>query len=308
MDIGQIEIVPIKEVWKYEDKHFTPWLKEHIEVLSSKIGVKLIDPETEVSTGNFFVDIKTKDIDGNVVIVENQYGGSNHDHLGKLLTYQAAFDAKIAIWIVEEARAEHIAAIKTLNDSFAGCDFYLLKLEAVKIGDSKPAPLITKIVGPDESSKQAKVYKTESSESQDLKRQFWHVFIEQAGLMGYSSFASLSDTWNSYLNIGAGVSGILYQCWTTKQSMRIELRFDKKTKEENRVLYNKILAKRAEIEAFMVGHKVQWEDSDDYKMCAVRIDINNGGYAYDSDKWPAITKEALQVLKNLEKSTRHLLK
>jgi hypothetical protein len=40
-------------------------------------------------------------------VIENQFGRSDHDHLGKLVTCLAAFGAKSAVWIVVEARGEH---------------------------------------------------------------------------------------------------------------------------------------------------------------------------------------------------------
>jgi hypothetical protein len=79
--------------------------------------------------------------------IENQLERSNHDHLGKLLTYLAAYEASTAIWIVAEPRAEHVKAVAWLNDS-SQANVYLLKVEAVRIGDSTPAPLLTKLVGP----------------------------------------------------------------------------------------------------------------------------------------------------------------
>ena len=58
-------------------------------------------------------------------------GKSDHDHLGKLITYLTAIDAKAAIWIVADPRPEHITAINWLNESRLA-SFYLLKLEAIQ--------------------------------------------------------------------------------------------------------------------------------------------------------------------------------
>src|SRR5690606_8066214 len=100
-----------------------------------------------------------EDEDGNPVIIENQLGKSDHDHLGKLITYVTAFDAKTGIWIVADPRPEHVNAISWLNQS-TSATFYLVKVEAVRVQApgsdqvSPPAPLLTLIVGPDETSKE----------------------------------------------------------------------------------------------------------------------------------------------------------
>jgi hypothetical protein len=65
-----------------------------------------------------------------------------------------AFGAKTAVWIVSEPRPEHVSAVAWLNESTAA-SFYLLKLEAIRIGESPPAPLLTLIVGPSEEAREA---------------------------------------------------------------------------------------------------------------------------------------------------------
>ena len=68
------------------------------------------------------------------------------DHLGKLITYLRAMQAQKAVWIVSYPPSEHIAAINWLNKS-NNSDFYLLKIEAIGIGESNPAPILNLIVG-----------------------------------------------------------------------------------------------------------------------------------------------------------------
>lgn len=46
-------------------------------------------------------------------------------------------DAQVAIWIVAEPRPEHVRALSWLNESPS--DFYLLKIEGIRIADSPPA-------------------------------------------------------------------------------------------------------------------------------------------------------------------------
>jgi len=84
------------------------------------------------------VDLVAEDDSGNLVIIENQLERSNHDHLGKLITYLTALEAKVAIWIVREPRPEHVKAVAWLNETSSAA-FYLVKVEAIQIGESPPA-------------------------------------------------------------------------------------------------------------------------------------------------------------------------
>jgi hypothetical protein len=89
------------------------------------LGVSALEKvETESPVGSFRLDIRATALDAEgqqiAVPIENQYGGSNHDHLGKLITYtaQAATSAErvLGVWIVETARDEHLAAVNFLNE------------------------------------------------------------------------------------------------------------------------------------------------------------------------------------------------
>ena len=113
--IGKITKVPLRNIWKHEAKDFTSWLQNNIDVLNQVIDFQLSNVEREQSTGNFNVDLVAEDDDGNPVIIENQLEKSNHDHLGKVITYLASIGASKAIWIVSEPRQEHIKAISWLN-------------------------------------------------------------------------------------------------------------------------------------------------------------------------------------------------
>lgn len=83
------------------------------------------------------MDIVAEDENKNAVISENQLERSDHDHLGKLLTYLVAVEAKTAVWLVADPRPGHVSTITWLNES-STADFYLVRVEAVRIGESAP--------------------------------------------------------------------------------------------------------------------------------------------------------------------------
>src|SRR3954469_475192 len=140
--VGRLERVPLREVWPHEALDFTRWLEENTDVLSEVLDFELQNVERERAAGSFSVDLIGEDGDSRPVVIENQLERSDHDHLGKLITYLTAFDAARAVWIVADPRPEHVGAVTWLNES-SSSSFYLLKVEAVRILGSPPAPLLT---------------------------------------------------------------------------------------------------------------------------------------------------------------------
>lgn len=178
-NINRIKRIPLRQVWKREVRDFTFWLQDNPDVLTEVVGIDLLNIEREQSAGNFQVDLLAEDSIGNTVIIENQLEKSDHDHLGKVITYLTAFEAKKAIWIVGEPRSEHVAAISWLNES-TDCEFYLIMLEAIRIGDSDPAPLMTLIVGPSELTREASSAKKDKSIRHQKRYAFWSQLLEKS--------------------------------------------------------------------------------------------------------------------------------
>ena len=58
--------------------------------------------------GDFSVDLVAEEGDGNTIVIENQVGKEQSRLPRKIITYLAALDARIAMWIVPEARPEHL--------------------------------------------------------------------------------------------------------------------------------------------------------------------------------------------------------
>ena len=226
MKIDKITSVRLREIWKHEAHDFTVWMTENIEVLNEATGLKLSNPEREQSTGNFNVDIKAEDEAGNTVVIENQLEKSDHDHLGKIITYLSAFEAKKAVWIVSEPRQEHIGAINWLNEGDNNCDFYLLKIEAIRIGNSNPAPLITKIVGPSSETKQIGKIKQEDSERHQLRLDFWTQHLELSRTK-HNLFNGISPGKDTWIGVTSGLpKGISFQYWVTQKGIRIQITID----------------------------------------------------------------------------------
>ena len=116
---------------KHEALDFTTWLQENLDVLNDTVDVSVSTARGEQTAGDFSVDLVAEDVAGDLVVIENQLERSDHDHLGKLLTYLVAIGAKKGIWIVADPRPEHVRTISWLNES-SSASFYLLKVEAIR--------------------------------------------------------------------------------------------------------------------------------------------------------------------------------
>ena len=148
LEVGTIETVAIREVWPTENVGFTPWLQRHIGEPDKVLGLGLSDPQREVSAGAFSIDLVAETNCGDVVI-ENQFGTSDHRHLGQLVTYLSHREVRRAIRIVEKARPEHVKAVETLNGRGVA-QIWMVTVRTVRIGDSPAASLFTVVVEPAE--------------------------------------------------------------------------------------------------------------------------------------------------------------
>lgn len=142
--LGKLEKVDVRKVWEHEARDFSAWLvkPENLELLSEQIGIDIEPTGTEIGVGRFRIDILAEEPrTGHKIIIENQLEATNHDHLGKVITYAAGLDAKYLIWIVKDVLPEHLKAVEWLNehlDDEIRC--FLIKIEVWQIGDSKLAP------------------------------------------------------------------------------------------------------------------------------------------------------------------------
>ena len=99
--------------------------------MGEEIDIELELEERESSVGNFNVDLYAKEEGtGRKVIIENQLEETDHDHLGKLITYASGKGAEVVVWVVKRARDEHRQAIEWLNQhTDTDLGFFLVEIE-----------------------------------------------------------------------------------------------------------------------------------------------------------------------------------
>lgn len=300
--IGNIRRVPLREVWAHEAHDFTRWLEQNLNVLSEALDLGLSPVEREHAAGPFSVDLVAEDESSRSVVIENQLEKSDHDHLGKVLTYLVAVGAGAAVWIVAEPRPEHVAAVAWLNES-STADFYLVKLEAIRIGESVPAPLFTLIVGPSEEVREAARTKQELAGRFAERHRYWSALLERA--KGRTSLhASISPGRHGWLGTGAGRQGVGYNYTVRQHDGGVELYIDRGAAraEENAAIFEALLVHKEEIEEAF-GGTLEWMPLENKRACRIRHRTEAGGYR-DEDAWPAAHEEMVDAMVRMERALR----
>ena len=178
-DLGKLRSVEVRVKWSNEASDFTPWLaeEENLSELSSALGIELELENTEVSVGPYSADILAKDTGtGRYVVIENQLGKTNHDHLGKSITYASVLEATALVWIASDFTEEHKKALDWLNGHTSDeISFFGVRLELWQIDDSKPAVRFNVISRPVDIVRQTAISRASEglTEVKKLQLEFW---------------------------------------------------------------------------------------------------------------------------------------
>jgi hypothetical protein len=280
MELGTLKEVKVRELWKHEQYDFSVWIakEENIEMLNNILGLTLVDVDKEVFVGAYRCDIVAKDeTTGIKVIIENQLEPSNHDHLGKIITYASGLNAAVVVWIVTEAREEHKSAIEWLNNNTnKDTNFFLLEIHAYKIGNSLPAPKFEIIEKPNDFIKSIKgqAKSGELNKSQAGRLEFWTMFNDVVAEKGkpFNMRKAAIDHWYD-ISIGT-IEGHLSVTLVNKENfVGIELYIN-----NNKKLFDSLLERKTEIET-ETGLGFDWQRLDNRK--ASRIIYKIQGLNFD---------------------------
>lgn len=269
-----VKIEDLHTIWKHEAKDFTPWLaeEENLSLLSEAIGIDIVLEERESEVGDFSVDIfATEESTGRKIVIENQLEDTNHDHLGKIITYASGKNAEVIIWIVKRARDEHKQAIEWLNSHTDDkCAFFLIEIELWRIGNSEPAVKFNIVERPNDWAKSMKK-SSNLSQTGALRLNFWQEFIgyNQSNNGVYAKSTPTADTWISKSIKGIPATNVVIVI--TKESCRIEAFINSGNKEKNKSIFDALYAQKDTIEE-QYGSKLTWQSIDDNVTCRIYED------------------------------------
>jgi hypothetical protein len=300
--LGKIEIVDLRKVWRNEARDFTTWLasEENIDQLNEITGLNLVNIKTEVSVGQFKCDIVCEDDSSKtIVIIENQLEYTDHDHLGKLITYASGLDAKTIIWIVKEARPEHSSAIEWLNNVTNNeISFYLIQIEAIKIGNSDPAINYKIVEEPNQYTKSVNF--KELNENQKNKLDFWTQFnVVSEERKEFNLRKPAPDHWMNF-SIGSSDCSLSADLLNDENFIRINMSIP-----DNKELFDEFLKNKEMIEN-IVGEKLNWDKKEGRKSSSIYTTIV--GFSFkEKDKYNELSNKIIDKLVLFRKAFKQFI-
>lgn len=273
MELGKIIDVPLRELWPGEATDFTPWLSKNLHILSETIGIDLELESTEVSAGDFSADIIAREISTNkIVVIENQFGNTDHRHLGQIITYASVLGAEIVVWIAENIRAEHKAAIEFLNRNLKeSLQLFALEAKTIKIDASKPAFILDSICFPLEMPRASKANQNETNETKEKYRTFFQGLIDALREKYRFTNARAGQPQNWYTFASENSKIYKYSaCFSLNSRIRVEIYIDCGSKEKNEAILDGLYASKDDIENEL-GYELSWEQLPTKRACRIAL-------------------------------------
>lgn len=293
--IGKLREVDVRELWKHEQYDFSNWLSraENLEYLNEILGLTLTDVNKEVYVGPYRCDLVAKDeTSGVTVIIENQLEATNHDHLGKIITYASGLKAKVMVWIVKEAKEEHRAAIEWLNNNTSeDVNFFLIEIHAYRIGNSDPAPKFEVIERPNDfvKSSNKRGENGELNKSQSERLSFWEEFNQVVAAKG-KPFNLRKPSTDNWYDVALGSSEIHLAIELINKEKRVLVgAYIYRDKQ----LFDRLKEHSSEIEEEL-GLKLEWDRMDNKKASRIKYYINGLDFD-DHSNYPELMNQIIDT-------------
>ena len=283
MKLGKIKrITDLRSIWPHEANAFTKWLAEehNLAKLGEEIGIELELEERESSVGNFNVDLYAKEEGtGRKVIIENQLEETDHDHLGKLITYASGKGAEVVVWVVKHARDEHCQAIEWLNQhTDTDLGFFLVEIELWQIDDSAIAPKFSVIERPNDWGKQMKSV-AGLNNTEQIQLAFWQKFNDKMNASPdftkhFKTRKAQPQNWYD-VSVGSSEYHLCFTASIQKKHMSCGIYIP-----DNKELFHLFEAHKADFEA-QFGKGIEWVEASK----ARRINIFETFDVSDQEQW-----------------------
>ncbi|MDQ3005788.1 MAG: DUF4268 domain-containing protein [Chloroflexota bacterium] len=290
--LGKLEQVSLREYWQDEARHFTRWLasEENLGLLSDTLGMELELEGVEVAVGPYKADIVAKDLSSDTrVVIENQLEKTNHDHLGKILTYASGLDAPVMIWIAREFSEEHRRALDFVNENASPeLQCYGIEIQLWRIGNSVPAPQFKVVSSPNEYTSEIKADTSsgELTEAKALYLDLWMGFREYCKEQG-TIFKVRKPRPQHWFSIAVGRSKFQISLTASMQNKRMGCEIYLRGKNA-KTGFKLLSEKKSEIEAKTGA--LDWRELPDKQDCRIalfkyEIDVRNRSNWSNAYSW-----------------------
>jgi hypothetical protein len=278
--LGRLLTVKCTDVWANEPHVFTPWLAQNLDLLADALDLDELDLKgTEIPAGDFRIDILAEDPEGHPVIIENQFGATDHKHLGQLISYVASLTGQATmVWIAERVREDHRAAIDWLNAStIDDFSFFAVEVSALRIGDSMPAPAFSVVAKPNNWARRVNAVARETTsgelaERHKLRLAYWGSFSRflEERTVAFRIRTPNKDHWREF---PIGRSGFVISCTITMSKQRIGVELYAHN-DPMKVAFHQLKAERSLIEQEF-GAELDWQELPGKKAFRVATFLEN---------------------------------
>lgn len=268
--MGTITQVALTELWPREASDFTPWLAQNLQYLNDVMQMDLELVQIEARVGAYSLDILAKDLStGRYVAIENQFNMTDHDHLGKLLTYSAGYEVCAVIWVAESFRDEHRQALDWLNEhSTDDVNYFGVVVELITINQSPPAVIFRPVVMPNQWAKAKRQSRPDVSPLGEQYQQFFQPVVDAVRQVRFKGTVNaLPQNW---IQFGSKMPGVLYTLDFAKLGLRAEVYISTPIMEDNAKLFEWL---RGQVPAHdpRLEAPLEWEELKGKKACRVAV-------------------------------------
>ncbi|MEO6834430.1 MAG: DUF4268 domain-containing protein [Candidatus Tumulicola sp.] len=301
-DFGVLKPYDVRQVWQGEDGGFSRWLGENLDRLGAALGMNLARARPEAAPGTSASGLVAHDaLRDRPVVIEAQLDETDHDHLGRLVTYAAGVEACAAVWIAPTFGDPHRAAVAWLNNHTGeGVEFFAVTLEAMQIDDSRPALSFKAAVFPNSWQKTLLDRHDGSAEDRDA---YFYRFNEAvlADLREARTFAQLPAARSlSEVMLHTTHGGVRYGTAFSRGILRAGLWITFPDAVLNRAIFERLRAQKRDLESALGGADLEWDFSPERRGQIVTMN-HIGVNREDDSQIPALAKWASDGLARMKR-------
>lgn len=304
--LGEKRQVALRTVWP-DELDFSRWLAENINTLNDQLEWDL-DPtsvQQEVPRGRLRVDLLVDAIAPETgerfpVVIENQLGMTDGSHLAGVMTYMVTFGAKAAIWIAGDVSHEYVEVVRWLNEK-TEIDAYLFTVETIRVDESRPVPILRKIVGPSRLSHTGRSGGDPKLNQQ--VRDWWGRVLPQLADV-HSAWQSIRPTAHRYpdVRIPGSPQPLSWYVNVNPHTSTVGVKVSGSTRDEGDFYFRQLANRKDTIhEAF--GEQLEWDPRTYSRGTRWIFSRVSGGFADEPAAQETTATAIAQIMKRLVTAT-----